>query len=58
MSSETLLQVSLVALTLTVYFNSCWLRRSDKGTSPVSTCSAEAAVLQKAPQAIRNALCW
>jgi len=46
-----------VDLTLTAYFISCWLRRNDNGNYPVSTCSAEAAVEQKAPHfAIRKAL--
>ena len=44
-----------VTLNLTAYFISSWLKAS--GISPVSTSKAETGVEQKAPHAIRNALC-
>ena len=43
--------------TLIAYFSSCWLRRKDSGSSPVSICNAEIAVEQKAPHTIHKALC-
>ena len=46
-----------MALTLTAYFISSWLRLKASGISPVSTSKAETGVEQKAPHAIRNALC-
>ena len=46
-----------MALTLTAYSISSWLCLKASGISPVSTSKAETGVEQRAPHAIRNALC-